>query len=114
MAGCASNSRSMHSGTPCPPPLAVVLEEEQQCKLEQARHGIRLLRPSVHNQCTVYMGTGTVYLTPRAHPTAMDRTVQDLLPAYDGKNMFKGAPGTYPPRFSRVVESQPGRCTQPP
>jgi len=53
MAGCANNMRSMGSGTQCPQPLVVALEEEQRCRLEQARHGTRLLRPSVHNQYTV-------------------------------------------------------------
>lgn len=110
MAGCASSSRSMRSGALCPLPLGVVLER----KLELARHGIRLWRPSVHNQCMVYMGTATVYSTPQAHPTAMERTVQDPLPPYGGKNMFKGAPGTYPPPFNLVVGAQPGLCTQPP
>lgn len=107
MAGCVSSSRSMRSIPLRPLPLV-------ECKLELARHGIRLLRPSVHNQCMVYMGTGTVYSTPRVHPTAMERTVQDPLLPYGGKSMFKGAPGTHPPPFNLVVEPRPGLCTHPP
>jgi hypothetical protein len=42
---------------------------------------------------------------------AKECTVQGPLLPYDGKNMFKGAPGTHPCRFSRVVELR--RCTQP-
>lgn len=54
-ARCASSLRSTGSGPPCNLHLAVVLEEEQRYRLEQACHGTRPLRASVHSQCTVHM-----------------------------------------------------------